>query len=172
MDLVAQAEKNGNVEEMQRIAVSQNFHGLFPYLHNVRTAQQPLSDAHKEFSLWLLDQMAQDRSRDLDDYVVLIVGSTVESHDVDFFTRVVAHGAVINSSWPMIFACANQKFDMIDILFDTYSDTALSDLARFMLNSNLKTGVREHLDGHMARLQGNRISQHIDVVRPYNVKKI
>lgn len=162
-DLLAAAEKDNDLEAMCRITTEHefDFDTVFSFLHEYRTKCHPVTPVLKNFLLWALDHIHDDRSRDKGDYVLQTIDIAVEHNDVAFFTAVVKHPAVGKSAWPMMGVCSRQKLNLIDVLFDLYDRNEIEQLAQGMLKSNLKDGVRAHLEENLCLRQARYISEHL-----------
>lgn len=163
-DLLIAAEKDKNLEEMCRITTQYQFafDTVFSFLNEHRTKCHPVTPVLKKFLLWALDQIHDDRSRDKGDYVLQTLDIAVEHNDVAFFIAVVKHPAVGKSAWPMMGVCSRQKLNLIDVLFEVYDRDEIEQLTQWMLKSNLKDGVRAHLEANLCLQQAQHISEHLE----------
>ena len=167
-DLLAAAEKDNNLDAMCRITTECqfSFDTVFAFLNDYRMGQADITPVLKKFLLWALDRIQEDPTRDVGDYVLQTIDIAVNHNDVAFFTTIVTHHAVAQSAWPMMGACSGQKYDLIDVLFKVYEPDAVEQLAQWMLKSNLRDGVREHLEQclfiQQSTQQSERISQHLE----------
>ena len=161
--LLEQFENNGDFASMCCIASSDNFsfETLFAFYNKHQEMKRPVSVAFQHFSLWLLDRIEENRTRDKGDYVLQIIAIATEHNDPHFFQSVIEHSVVGKSAWPMMAVCSRRRFEFIDLLFDIYPDDVLEHLSQFMLKSNLQPGVRERLSENMERKNAQRQAQHI-----------
>lgn len=151
--LLSTAERANDLIVMCQIAEHEqfSFETVFCFLNEHRTEQRSISPVFKEFLLWLLDQIYENPSRDKGDYVLQTISIAVEHNNQEFFKQVVQHRSVGKSAWPMLGVCSQRNFNLMEVLFDLYSEEHITVLTDFMLKSNLKEGVREHLEHNILR---------------------
>jgi len=161
--LLAEAENNGDLDLMCKITYDNHFsfETVFRFINEHRIEQREITPVLTQFLLWLLDRIDEDATLDKGDYILQTIDIAVQYNNRDFFTTVVKHPCVGISAWPMMGVCSRQNFNLMKVLFDVYDEEYLTTLTDFMLKSNLKAGVREHLEDNMLKKQSQRQAKHI-----------
>lgn len=161
--LLAEAEDNGDLNLMCKITADNHFafETVFRFINDHRIEQREITPVLTQFLLWLLDRIDEDATLDKGDYILQTIDIAVQYNNREFFTTVVQHPCVGTSAWPMMGVCSRQNFNLMEVLFDLYDDEHLTTLTDFMLKSNLKAGVREHLEDNMLKKQSQRQAKQI-----------